>query len=105
MLLELPKKSGGSEPQGRIPPSLVAEAVGEAAAHDLTVFTEVDDIQSIGPPQWRCVERSLGPYLRETTQPRSTDSQGRTIPVYLLGRWNYARTSVGGSCLVESLTP
>ncbi len=30
-------------PQGRIPPALVAEAVGEAAAHDLKVSIEVDD--------------------------------------------------------------
>ena len=43
LLLELPKRSGGSGSQGRITPALVAEAVGEAAAHDLTVFIEVDD--------------------------------------------------------------
>ncbi len=43
MLLELPKRSGGSGPQGRIPPAIVAEAIGEAAAQDLTVFTKVDD--------------------------------------------------------------
>ncbi len=49
MLLELPIRSGGSEPQGRILPALVAEAVGEAAAHDLTVFTEVDGTQAQAP--------------------------------------------------------
>ena len=48
-MLELPTRSGGSEPQGRIPPALVAEAVGKAAAYDLTVFTEVDDTQAHTP--------------------------------------------------------
>ncbi len=43
LLLELAKRSGGSGPQGRIPPAIVAEAVGEAAAHDFTVLAEVDD--------------------------------------------------------------
>ncbi len=43
MLLELPIRSGGRGPQGRIPPALIAEAVGEAATKDLTVFIEVND--------------------------------------------------------------
>ena len=43
MLLELHKRSGGSEIRGRIPPALAAKAVGEAAAQDLTMFIEVDD--------------------------------------------------------------
>ena len=43
LLLELPIRSDGSVPQGRIPPALVAEAVGETAAQDLTMFIEVDD--------------------------------------------------------------
>ncbi len=37
-------------PQGRIPPALVAEAVGEAAAQDLTVFIEVDDDKQAHAP-------------------------------------------------------
>ncbi len=49
MLLELPIRSGGSRPQGRIPPALEAEAVGEAAAKDLKVFTEVDETQARAP--------------------------------------------------------
>jgi hypothetical protein len=47
--MELPRWSGGSEPQGRIPPALEGEAIGEAAAQDLKVFTEVDDTQAHVP--------------------------------------------------------
>ena len=43
LLLELPRRSGGSVPQERIPPALVAEAVGKAAGHDLKMCIEVDD--------------------------------------------------------------
>ena len=49
MPLELPRRSVGSDAQGRIPPALVAEAVGEAAAHDLTLFTEVDGTEAQPP--------------------------------------------------------
>ena len=31
---------------------------------------------STSPPQWRCVERSLSPYPRDTTQPSSTNMPG-----------------------------
>ncbi len=48
-MLELPKKSGVSEPQGRIPPARKAEALGEAAAQDLTMFTEMDETQAQPP--------------------------------------------------------
>ena len=36
-------------PQGRIPPAREAEAVGEAAAQDLTVFTELDETRAHVP--------------------------------------------------------
>jgi hypothetical protein len=49
LLLELPKRSGVSKPQGRIPPAREAVAGGEAAAQDLTVFTEVDETQAHDP--------------------------------------------------------
>jgi hypothetical protein len=47
--MELPISSGGSMPQGRIPPARKAEAVGEATVQDLTVFPEVDETQAHAP--------------------------------------------------------
>ena len=84
-MLELPKRGGGSEPQGRIPPALKAEAVGEAAAHDLTVFTEVDGTQAHTP---RNGDAQSGPWACILAIPHSLarlTCQGKTIPVYLLG--------------------
>ncbi len=49
MLLELPRRSGGSRPQGRIPPAREAEAVEEAASQGLKVFTEMDETQAQAP--------------------------------------------------------
>ncbi len=36
-------------PQGRIPPAREAEAVGEAAAQDLTVFSKMDETRAQPP--------------------------------------------------------
>jgi hypothetical protein len=44
-----PHKEWRERPQGRIPPAREAETVGEEAAHDLTVFTEVDETQAQNP--------------------------------------------------------
>ena len=47
----VPHTAWRERPQGRIPPAREAEAVGEAAAQDLTVFTEVDETRA--PPPTR----------------------------------------------------
>jgi len=44
-----PQTAGRERQQGRIPPAREAEAVGEAAAHDLTGFTEVDETRAHAP--------------------------------------------------------
>jgi hypothetical protein len=67
-----PLKEWHDLPQGRIPPARVAEAAGEAAAHDLTVSYRGGRDTGMVTPQWGCVERSLGIYPRDTTQPIST---------------------------------
>ncbi len=46
---ELPRRSGRRRPQVRIPPAHEAEAVGEAAAQDLKVSTEVVETQARAP--------------------------------------------------------
>jgi hypothetical protein len=42
-------KTWRERPQGRILPAREAEAAREVAAHDLTVFTEVDETQAHAP--------------------------------------------------------
>jgi hypothetical protein len=58
--LELPKRSGGSKPQGRIPPARAAEVDGEAAAQDPTVFIDVDETQAQAP---RNGDAQSGPWV------------------------------------------
>ena len=48
-LEELPQTAWRERPQGRIPLAREAEAVGEAAAQNLTVFTEVDETRAHTP--------------------------------------------------------